>query len=322
MVNYLKFKRLIYKTDIMKKIYLVLFVLTFFTKYAQDYKGFDVSNIALPISEIKDGGPPKDGIPAIDSPKFLSSSESSLLENERILGVYENGIAKAYPISILNYHEIVNDKFDNRPIVVTYCPLCGSGIAFDAKVGNNSLSFGVSGLLYNSDMLLYDRQTESLWSQLKYEAISGPLVGKKLKPLPTSNTTWADWHKRHPNSLVLSRDTGFNRNYNQNPYPDYDDSDFIYFPINNSDDSYHPKEMVIGITLNGKAKAYPFSELEKIREDFIEDYFEDKFLRVYYNSDSKSAEIRDNQNNLMASVTNFWFAWFAFHPNTSVFTTK
>lgn len=152
----------------MKSFLILMIALTVFpVAQSQTKNGFDLGNSSILVEDIKSGGPPKDGIPAIDHPKFLSASKASLSNNDRILGVHENGIAKAYPIAIMNYHEIVNDLFGNKAVVVTYCPLCGSGIAFNAKINDQTLSFGVSGLLYNSDVLLYDRETESLWSQLK-----------------------------------------------------------------------------------------------------------------------------------------------------------
>lgn len=304
----------------MKLILLLLIAsLTFQPYYSQEKKGFDLSNAIIPVSEIKDGGPPKDGIPSIDNPKFLSASNASLSKNDRILGVYENGIAKAYPIAILNYHEIVNDNFGDKAVVVTYCPLCGSGIAFNAKVNDEILSFGVSGLLYNSDVLLYDRETESLWSQLKYQAISGPLLGEKLKILNTANTTWENWKENHPNTQVLAENTGFNRDYATDPYPDYDSSTLTYFPVGKKDDRFHPKETVIGIELNGKAKAYPFSELKKIKGNVLEDSFAGKKLKIKYNAKAESAQIINEQGDLLPAITNFWFAWYAFNPDTEVY---
>ncbi len=208
-----------------------VFVLVLFgqTMTAQNLKGFDLENSIMPLGDIKDGGPPKDGIPAIDHPKFMEASKSRIKNNSRVLGVFHNGMAKAYPISILNYHEIVNDFFDGDPVVITYCPLCGSGIAFDAKIRDEANTFGVSGLLYNSDVLLYDRQTESLWSQLMSKSISGPMVGEVLSMLPTDNTTWEKWNEKYPNSPVLSYDTGFNRDYDKNPYPNYESSTSVFF---------------------------------------------------------------------------------------------
>lgn len=273
----------------------------------------------MPLTEIKDGGPPRDGIPSIDKPKFTNALESEISSDARILGVYVNGIAKAYPISILNYHEIVNDFFGEKAIVVTYCPLCGSGIAFNAEVNGKTLSFGVSGLLYNSDVLLYDRQTESLWSQLKYEAVSGKLLGEKLKVLNTANTTWENWKENHPNTLILSENTGFIRDYSQNPYPDYNTSSAIYFPVNNNDDRFHPKEMVIGIEINGKTKAYPFSELKQLKGTLLEDTFAGQKLKIKYNAKAESAEILNERGDLLPAITNFWFAWYAFNPDTEVY---
>lgn len=286
---------------------------------AQDFKGFDVENAIIPLENIMDGGPPKDGIPAINHPKFIMASESRLKNNSRILGVFYNDIAKAYPIAILNFHEIVNDFFGLKPMVVTYCPLCGSGIAFDAEINGTARSFGVSGLLYNSDMLLYDRQTESLWSQLMMQSISGQLVGEKLSMLPTENTTWEKWKQKHPATKVLSFDTGFNRNYDSNPYPNYDSSKSVYFPVRDQSPLFHPKELVVGIEIEGKFKAYPFSELKKSKYGIVNDTFQNKKLQVLYDNVHNSTEVFDAFNRPIPAITNFWFAWYAFHPETEVY---
>ncbi len=306
------------------KTNVLLIVLIFFiqTISAQNKKVFSLDNAIIPLNEIKDGGPPKDGIPSIDAAKFLKATEAVLDQNDRILGVYINGIAKAYPINILNYHEIVNDHFGDRPVVITYCPLCGSGIAFDALVKGKPKTFGVSGLLYNSDVLLYDRETESLWSQLKYQAVAGPLVGESLKMLNTANTTWKSWKEKYPNTLVLSEETGFKRDYSRNPYPGYEDSPGIYFSVSYQDTRFHPKETVIGVEINEKFKAYAFSELEKLKGKDLNDSFQGKKLTIKYKPSSKSAEIFDAEGNPIPAVTNFWFAWFAFHPDTEVYQFK
>lgn len=309
----------------MKPILFLFIVLTVFNlPYAksQTKNSFDLSNSSIPVEEIKSGGPPKDGIPAIDNPKFLKASETSLKKQARILGVYENGIAKAYPIAILNYHEIVNDHFGEQAVVITYCPLCGSGIAFDAQINEEVLTFGVSGLLYNSDVLLYDRQTESLWSQLKYEAVTGELKGEILKILNTANTTWKAWKDKHPTTLVLSEDTGFNRDYSRDPYPNYEQNQQLYFPVSNVNDLFEPKERVIGLEINGKSKAYPFSELKKLKGKVLEDSFEGQELKITYNSQAQSAEILDENGKQIPAVTNFWFAWFTFNPETEVYEYK
>lgn len=285
----------------------------------QTKNGFKLDNSSISENEIKSGGPPKDGIPSIDEPVFFNADETTLKDGDRILGVKEKGVAKAYPIKILNYHEIVNDKFNGKPVVVTYCPLCSSGIAFDAEIHGEPLEFGVSGLLYISDVLLYDRQTESLWSQLEYKAISGPMLGKELNILNTANTTWKNWRAKHPETLVLSEETGFIRDYSREPYAGYEASSAIIFPVSSQNQDFHPKEMVIGIKFNGISKAYPFSELEKADNNSIIDRLNGKMLEVRYDAESKSAEIFDAEGNAIPAITNFWFAWYAFHPETEIF---
>ena len=304
-----------------KSISLIVFLVLILSQtiYSQTKKGFNLANSSIPLDEIKDGGPPKDGIASIDQPKFIAATKTQLNDNDRILGVFKNGIAKAYPISILNYHEIVNDYFKSDPVVVTYCPLCGSGIAFNALVSDEPRTFGVSGLLYNSDVLLYDRETQSLWSQLRYEAISGKSLGENLKMIPTVNTTWGDWVNEHPNTLVLSFNTGFNRDYSRNPYPGYDKSAAIYFEVSETDSRYHPKETIIGIQINAQAKAYPFSELEKLKGKKLKDTFQGEVFTIEYKPKSKSAMVYNSNDELVPAVTNFWFAWYAFHPKTEVY---
>ncbi|UCH41924.1 MAG: DUF3179 domain-containing protein, partial [Gammaproteobacteria bacterium] len=143
--------------------------------------GFDLSNSILPQDQILQGGPPRDGIPALSNPKLIKPGNASYLKpGDRVIGISLQGQARAYPIAILNWHEIVNDEINNQRFAVTYCPLCGTAVAFDATVGGKPTDFGVSGLLYNSDVLLYDRETESLWSQIMSQAISGPRVGTML----------------------------------------------------------------------------------------------------------------------------------------------
>jgi len=165
----------------------------------------DLSNPRIPLEEIRNGGPPKDGIPALTDPEVISASEVSYLApSDRILGLVMNGEARAYPLKILNWHEIVNDTLGGEPVLVSYCPLCGSGMVFDARINGERLNFGVSGRLYNSDVLFYDRKSESLWSQLKMEAVTGQMAGTKLTLLPLEHTRWDSWRQRHPATTVLA----------------------------------------------------------------------------------------------------------------------
>jgi len=223
---------------------------------ARTLNGFDLKDALVSPDEILTGGPGRDGIPAIDAPKFVAARAATLAPADRVLGLARNGVVKAYPVKILNWHEIVNDRFGDEAIAVTYCPLCGTGIAYLAQARGQVTTFGVSGLLYNSDLLLYDRATQSLWSQITAEAIAGPLKGAKLAPVALTHTTWADWKKRHPDTLVLSEETGFNRDYSRDPYAGYSTSARIMFPTANTSDRFPPKEPVLGVELNGARKAY------------------------------------------------------------------
>lgn len=306
----------------MKHLLLVFFFAFAQEGCAQNMKGFDVSNASIPVEDIKDGGPPKDGIPSIDNPEFKKASAMQLDKDTRVLGVNVNGIAKAYPIPIMNFHEIVNDDFAGQPVVVTYCPLCGSGVAFDAAIAGEKKTFGVSGLLYNSDVLLYDRQTESLWSQIMMEAVAGPVKGEKLQMVPTMNTSFGEWKKKYPETLILTEDTGFQRDYSSDPYPGYGQSARLYFEVEEQDARFHPKETVIGIEVKGEFKAYPFSELEKLKKVELKDSFQGQDLLINYHSDSRSATITNKQGEELPALTTFWFAWYAFHPDTEVYFTE
>jgi hypothetical protein len=284
--------------------------------------GFDLSDSLIPSDKILGGGPDKDGIPAIDHPKFLKADESGFLQpDDRLLGMTYQGISKAYPIKILNHHEIVNDQFADEPVVVTFCPLCGSGIAYSARLTGKILHFGVSGLLYNSDVLLFDRETGSLWSQLMNKAISGSMRGKRLSPLAITHTTWKDWHQRFPDTLVLSSDTGYYRDYTQNPYKGYHLDRKIWFPVEQQSVRYHPKEMVMGIEINGQFKAYPFSELAKVKSE-INDQLAGEHYSIHYNSIHQTAHVTDNNANEIPTVMTFWFAWYGFHPKTLIYQTQ
>jgi hypothetical protein len=184
----------------------------------------DWSKHIIDYGEIQSGGPPRDGIPSIDEPKFISPDEAAqwLADNEPVVALEINGDARAYPLQILTWHEIVNDVVGDLPVIVTFCPLCNSAIAFDRTLSGEVYEFGTSGLLRNSDLIMYDRTTESLWQQFTGEAIVGELVGQELTFLPSSMVGFADFRAAHPEGVVLSRDTGFSRAYGRNPYAGYD----------------------------------------------------------------------------------------------------
>jgi len=283
------------------------------------HNGFEFSDPLIPSSEILHGGPPKDGIPSLDNPSYVDADDmTELAPDDRVLGIIYKGEARAYPIRILNYHELVNDEIAGDNILISFCPLCGTGMAFNAEIDGSELEFGVSGLLYNSDVLMYDRQTESLWSQIQAKAISGKFKGTLLEQIPIEHTTWAHWKKHLPDSKVLSFDTGHSRNYQSTPYVGYEHSERIYFPVSHEDKRFHPKELVIGIKRANQVKAYPFSELSKTESPLIDQIGEDK-IKVYFDAKARSAKVTDMNDNPINSLTAFWFAWYTFHPETAVF---
>jgi hypothetical protein len=213
--------------------------------------------------DLLSGGPPPDGIPAIDEPKFLRTDQVDFLDDvEPVMALQIGEDARAYPMQIMTWHEIVNDTVDGVPVAVTYCPLCNTAIAYDRRLGDRVLDFGTSGMLYNSALVMYDRQTESLWSHFTAQGIIGHLAGEELDVYPVAIVAWADWREAHSDGLVLSRDTGHERDYGRNPYPGYDDIDSPAFLFDGEvDDRLAGKERVIGIERDGDAVAVRLDEL-------------------------------------------------------------
>ncbi len=289
--------------------------------FAELKNGFDLSHSLIPQNEILRGGPPRDGIPAIHNPQFRPATKTSFLHPEdRVLAINLEGEARAYPIRILNWHEIVNDRIGDVAFAITFCPLCGTGVAFSSLVEGRHLRFGVSGLLYNSDVLLYDFETESLWSQIMGKAVTGKMKGKQLTRLPLLHTTWKKWLERQPKSLVLTEDTGFFRDYKRNPYKGYEASDRLYFQVTHKSPRWlHPKEVVVGVNHESFYKAYPLSELEKFGKTSFEDELGDMTFTVHWDADSETVIIVDNKGKDIPVIQGFWFAWYAFHPETVVF---
>lgn len=287
---------------------------------AEVKNGFDLRNSLIPSKDILQGGPPKDGIPSIERPKFVAARAANFIRpTDRVIGITINGESRAYPINILNWHEIVNDQIQGVPVSVTYCPLCGTGLVYEAKVRGRVLKFGVSGLLYNSDVLLFDRQTQTLWSQILSKGVNGPMRGQKLKMVPSSQTSWSSWLKRNPNTKVLSTDTGFSRDYRRSPYGDYDQNKQTYFPVSATSRAYHPKERVLGITINGKHKAYPFIELGKVGAPSLRDNFQGQNLTINFDMANRDGQVLNANGTPLELVNSFWFAWYAFHQDTAIF---
>ena len=287
---------------------------------AEVKNGFDLSGSLIPENEILSGGVAPDAIAAINEPKFVAAADAKFLEDDdRVLGISRNGVVRAYPIQILDHHEVVNDSFADEAILVSYCPLCNTGMAFSVQADGTQLTFGVSGLLYNSDVLFFDRQTRSLWSQMLAKAVSGPLKGVQMPAVPVSHTTWSEWRTRHPESDVLSRDTGYRRNYGQLAYKDYRRGGRLMFPVAETNRSYKNKELTLGISLGGSSKAYPFRELLKAPGNSMPDNIGGESVTIEWSIEDQSARVLNDEGEELASITAYWFAWIAFHPDTEIF---
>ena len=226
----------------------------------------DFSRHSVPLSEFSAGGPPRDGIPPLDEPKIESvrAADAWLEDREPVLVAEVGSRARAYPVQILVWHEIANDVLGRRPLAVTYCPLCNSSLVFDRRVDGRVLRFGTTGNLRRSDLVMWDRQTESWWQQLTGEGVVGRLTGTKLTVLPSQTLSWGDFKARFPRGDVLSRDTGHDRDYGRNPYEGYDAPDSEPFLFNGKTDRrLPPKERVVAIRTGRSAVVVPLSRLER-----------------------------------------------------------
>ncbi len=314
-------------------------------------------------SNLVSGGPPRDGIPAINSPVFVTNEQAETngwVSNSSLVdGIVTAGGEKAYPRSITAWHEIVNDTVDGKPTSLTFCPLTGSAVAYRGEAPDKTpLTFGTTGLLYNSNLVMYDRQTNSMYPQILGIGISGPRKGIELQTVPVTTTTWNNWKAWHPSSLVLSRNTGYFRDYNTYPYGDYDKNDSVYFPVAHESAVFPPKALISGMRIDRETVAVVKDPLRsKIVVDFSvanqafvalydpgTDYVR-VFSRLVNGSNhtfttDNSLQVVDNETasrwdytgvaqggplmgtklQQMSSFQVMWFGWFAFHPSTGLIT--
>ena len=285
---------------------------------SQKIQGFDVSNATVPTREILSGGVARDSIPAINNPRFIPADQAQFLRSwDSVVSVTVGEITRAYPLSILNHHEIVNDAIGDDYFVVTYCPLCGTAMVFNRKVGNKVRTFGVSGLLYNSDVLMYDRESESLWSQLGIKAIAGPMAGTTLEWRNSAVMKWDAWKERFPMGKVLSTNTGALRNYQTNPYREYERSSSTMFPVPFQRKELKRKDWIFGILIDGKPKAYEAAYFSPGK--VLSDTVNGRKITLTLDSDSGEFQVTDvATGEAIPSVMAYWFAWQAFHPDTEV----
>ncbi len=216
---------------------------------------------SLPLDEVVDGGVGKDGIIALDNPQFLERIQVNYLnDNDLVIGVKVGNTVKAYPHRILDWHEIVNDEIENTPIALTYCPLTGTALAWNRRINGEVTTFGVSGLLYNSNLIPYDRATNSNWSQILGKSVNGDLRDQCIEIYPIIETTWKNWKKIYPDAQVMSNQTGFfNNNYSAYPYGAYRTSNsYLVFPVSPLDNRLPAKERVLALINNNNALSFQF----------------------------------------------------------------
>lgn len=227
----------------------------------------------VPPSKVIDGGPGRDGIPSIEDPKFKTAADVTMLsDDDLVIGVKVGSQVRAYPNIIMTYHEIVNDVIGGTPVAITFCPLTGSPLAWNRDINGSVTEFGVSGLIYKNNLIPFDRNTESLWSQMLLTGIHGNFLGEELPHIQVIETEWGTWKQAFPDSEVMV-ETEFDQPYDRYLYGDYRfDHNDILFPVENTDDRLQKKDRIHGLLSGGTQKAYPIANfrdgIEIINDDF------------------------------------------------------
>jgi hypothetical protein len=256
----------------------------------EEWTNTDFSQRSIELEEITRGGPPKDGIPPIDAPQFISTAEAArwLSAKEPVIAFEHGGEARAYPLQILIYHEIINDRVSGTPVTITFCPLCYSAIVFDRRVHGTTLDFGTTGRVRKSDLIMYDRQSESWWQQFTGTGIIGKYTGVTLVRLPSMITSFEAFRTAWPGGRVLSKATGSSRPYGNNPYHRYDDISATPFLFNEPlDPRLPPMERVLALQIKDQQRIYPFSVLHD--QAVINDQLNGTAVTVFSKADILSA---------------------------------
>ena len=277
--------------------------------------GFALTDLRVPKEHLVAGGPKRDEIRSVDAPKFASLEEATwVLAENPVIGVSIGNESRIYPVHLIERHQVVNDVVGGTPLAVTYDPLAGTPIVYERTVDGKVLEFGVAGILYNANFLMYDRATESLWSQFRGEAFSGPLAGKKLRRVLSRQETLAGWLERHPDSKVLTPPSD-QIDYRYSPFSSYWVSAKIPGRVDAADDRFHPKEVVLGVVRDGKARAY-LGSLVTQAGGKVDDEIAGRKLKIAY--DSQDSVFRWDVPADVEVTEAYWFAWKAFHPDTEV----
>ncbi len=271
---------------------------------------------SVALDDLNQGCSARDCIPSIDDPKYVAVADADhVADDDIVIALTIKGEHRAYPARILDHHEIVNDTIGGEPVAITWCPLCGSAVGIRRELEGEFVEFGVSGVLYNSDLVLYDRTTNTLWDQIIAEGIVGPLTGEKLELIPVTMTTWGRWKSSHPETLVLSTDTGFDKDYSLDRYAQYRDSFDLMFPVKQTDERVHPKSVVFGFDMDGTTIAFTEALLQEQRS--VEHELNGNRLVVSM-SDDGSVSMLAHDGESQSPIRLFWFAWYTFHPQTEL----
>lgn len=276
----------------------------------------NTSITSIPLDKVLDGGPGKDGIPAIINPKFASIGEAKkwLKYDADGIIVTAGKITRFYPYNIIVWHEIINDKIEGKSLVVTFCPLCGSAIVFDAVIDGKSEQFGVSGKLYESNLLMYDKTTESLWSQIIGEAIVGDRTGQKLVVYPSQVMSFKQAVEKYPNMEVLSKETGYSRSYDVSPYGDYDTNDKIYFPISINDTRLPAKKIMYIVNVGNNSVAFERSVLSESKEAVVSVAGEKISAKII----DGEIQVKNKEGKIIPGYTAMWFSWAIHHQKNGI----
>lgn len=284
------------------------------TSKGGNYNG-NTTDWLIPTNEVYDGGPGKDGIPALANPQLIVLQNATYLKDtDLVIGIKKGDEARAYPHSILDWHEIANDEMGTDYYSIIYCPLTGTGMAWNRELSSGLTTFGVSGFLYNANIIPYDRGTDSYWSQIRLECVGGNLRGEKPELINVLETTWETWKELYPESKVVSDSTGYDRSYGRYPYGDYNtNNEFLLFPVSHTDDRVPKKERVHGIIFNSETYIYRFnrfssgigvlSEMAGARRIVVVGSEEQNFIVSFYTDEPSIVTYTAIQNQLPIAFT-------------------
>jgi hypothetical protein len=278
--------------------------------------GFSIEKRVVEAATIREGGPERDRIRSVDAPQFVPPPEATWCPPPvPVIGMALNGEARAYPVHLMEYHQVVNDELGGEPVALTFDPLTAVPKGWRRTVDGKVLQFGVSGLLWEGQFLLYDRETESLWAQYEGRAVAGPLAGKRLEEIPVHQEPMGIWFQRHTDTLVLARPEKKRIDYRHSPYEVYWVSEKIPFEVKARDDRYHPKEVVLGVEVEGQRRAYLGSILTAEGGKIVDEIAGRK-IRILYDSESGTFVWEAPEDVRVTDA--YWFAWKAFHPDTGI----